>query len=135
MARTKSGEFPPFVKLLTLLQNGDVVSKEEIEQKLSSDIHTYRLSTYIWHIKTNTDGVVKVIKEGRNVIGYQITNPQIIKEYLKSIGADAFVPGQKTIKPSTSKFADKAVKSLSSLNAQPAENVQTEVQNYEEVTQ
>ena len=120
MARTKSGALPPFVKLLTLLQEGDVVTKDEIESKLGGDIYTYRLSTYIWHIKTNTDGVVKVIKDGRNVTGYQITNPQVIKDYLKSVGAESFVPGQATLKPSTSKFANKPVKSLAALQAKPA---------------
>ena len=116
MARTKSGALPPFVKLLTLLQEGDVVTKDEIESKLGNDIYTYRLSTYIWHIKTNTDGVVKVIKDGRNVTGYQITNPQVIKDYLKSVGAESFVPGQVTLKP----FASKPVKSLAALKAKPA---------------
>ena len=120
MARTKSGSLPPFVKLLTLLQEGNVVTKDEIESKLGGDIYTYRLSTYIWHIKTNTDGVVKVIKDGRNVTGYQITNPQVIKDYLKSVGAESFVPGQTTLKPSVSKFANKPVKSLAALQAKPA---------------
>lgn len=120
MARTKSGSLPPFVKLLTLLQDGNVVTKDEIEQKLGNDIYTYRLSTYIWHIKTNTDGIVKVIKDGRSVTGYQITNPQVIKDYLKSVGAENFVPGQITLKPSVSKFANKPVKSLASLKAKPA---------------
>ena len=120
MARTKSGSLPPFVKLLTLLQEGNVVTKDEIESKLGDDIYTYRLSTYVWHIKTNTKGVVKVIKDGRTVTGYQITNPQVIKDYLKSVGADTFVPGQAALKPSTSKFASKPVKSLAALKAQPA---------------
>jgi hypothetical protein len=119
MARTKSGALPPFVKLLTLLQEGNVVTKDEIESKLGNDIYTYRLSTYVWHIKTNTDGVVKV-KDGRAVTGYQITNPQVIKDYLKSVGAESFVPGQITLKPSASKFASKPVKSLAALKAKPA---------------
>jgi len=120
MARTKSGAMPPFVKLLTLLQEGNVVTKEEIEQKLGNEIYTYRLSTYVWDIKTHTNGVVKVVKNGRAVTGYQITNPQVVKDYLKLAGADSFVPGQTVLKPSTSKFANKSVKSLASLKAKPA---------------
>jgi hypothetical protein len=120
MARTKSGSLPPFVKLLTLLQEGNVVTKDEIEAKLGNDIYTYRLSTYIWHIKTNTDGIVKVVKDGRIVTGYQITNPQVIKDYLKSVGADSFVPGQTTLKPSVAKQVSSPVKSLASLKAKPA---------------
>jgi hypothetical protein len=63
---------------------------------------------------------VKVIKDGRNVTGYQITNPQVIKDYLKSVGAESFVPGRVTLKPSASKFASKPVKSLAALKAKPA---------------
>ncbi len=52
--------------------------------------------------------------------GYQITNPQVIKDYLKTVGAESFVPGQVTLKPSASKFASKPVKSLAALKAKPA---------------
>jgi len=123
MARTKSGNLPPFVKLLTLLQTGEVVTKDEIESKLGNDIYTYRLSTYIWHIKTNTKGVVKVIKDGRIVSGYQLTNPDAIKQFLIDAGAGNFVPGQTTLKPSTAKLAAASVKSLSGLKAKPAKAV------------
>jgi hypothetical protein len=120
MARTKAGDFTPYQKLLTLLQEGDVVTKDEIESKLGNDIYFYKLSTYVWEVKTKTPGIVKVIKTGRTVTGYQITNPDVVKAYLKSCGADKFVPGQTTLKPSVSKFAVKPVKSLAALKAKPA---------------
>ena len=41
MSRTKSGTFPPFVKLLTLLQEGTVVTKDERSEEHSSELsHT-----------------------------------------------------------------------------------------------
>ncbi len=105
MARTKAGDVAPFVKLLTLLKDGNVVTKADIESKLSKDIVVYRLSTYIWEIKSKTPGVVKVIKDGRAVSGYQITNPAEVEKYLAEV---------------TAKQAAKPVKSLASLNAKPA---------------
>lgn len=120
MARTKTGAHAPYVKLLALLQDGNIVTKDEIEAKLSNDIHVYRLSTYIWDIKTKTEGIVKVIKDGRAVTGYQITNPAVVKAYLAKVGIGDFVPGTGNIKPSASKFAAPKVKSLSGLKAKPA---------------
>ena len=120
MARTKAGTLPPFVKLLTLMQNGEIVTKEEIEQKLGKDIHTYRLSTYIWYIKTNTDAIIKVLKNGRYVVGYQITNPEAVKDFLKSFNTQSFVPGSGTITQSNSKFAQRYINSLAALKAKPA---------------
>jgi hypothetical protein len=120
MARTKAGDFTPYQKLLTLMQEGDVVTKDEIESKLGNDIYIYKLSTYAWEVKTKTPGILKVIKNGRTVVGYQIINPDVVKAYLKSCGADKFVPGQTTLKPSVSKFAVKPVKSLAALKAKPA---------------
>jgi hypothetical protein len=121
MARTKSGELAPYVKLLALLQDGNVVTKDDIDAKLGKDIHVYRLSTYVWEIKSKTPGVVKVIKDGKAVSGYQITNPAEVKTFLASqTGISNFVPGTGNVTPSNSKFANKPVKSLSSLKAKPA---------------
>ena len=38
------------------------VTVEEIETSLANEIHMYRLSTYIWHIKTMVGGVVSSIR-------------------------------------------------------------------------
>jgi hypothetical protein len=114
MARTKSGELAPYVKLLALLQDGNVVTKDDIDAKLGKDIH-------VWEIKSKTPGVVKVIKDGKAVSGYQITNPAEVKTFLASqTGISNFVPGTGNVTPSNSKFANKPVKSLSSLKAKPA---------------
>jgi hypothetical protein len=112
MARSKSNKVAPFQKLLTVLVSGKPVTLEEIETTLGKEIHMYRLSTYIWHIKTNANGVVKPIKNGRKVTAYQIINAKEMKDYLASVGVAGFKPGQTQIKPSISKLAD--------LDAKPA---------------
>jgi len=80
----------PYQKLLVLFeqkaklrtsapfQNVDL-SVEEIESSLGNEIHMYRLSTYIWHIKTNVNGVVSSIRGNtpetkRKVVAYRIHN-------------------------------------------------------------
>ena len=99
MAKTKpvkAVKLKPFEKLLTVMVSGKPVTIEEIESTLGDEIHMYRLSTYIWHIKTFANGVVKAIKDGRKVTAYQITNVSEVKQYMKSAGVTAanFVPGQ-----------------------------------------
>jgi hypothetical protein len=86
----------PFEKLITVMISGKPVTVEEIETTLGNEIHMYRLSTYIWHIKEFAGGVVKVIKDGRKVAAYQIMNVKEVQTYLKNqnIDTSAFVPGQ-----------------------------------------
>lgn len=96
----------PFEKLLTVLISGEPVTKDEIETKLGNDIYMYRLSTYIWHVKTIANGVVKSIKDGRIVKAYQLVNVDAVKKYLavRGINPSEFVPGASNKKVSVSKF-------------------------------
>ena len=96
MAKTKTVKLKPFEKLLTIMISGKPVTIDEIEATLGNEIHMYRLSTYIWHIKTFANGVVKAIKDGRKVTAYQITNVSEVKQYMKTAGVTSanFVPGQ-----------------------------------------
>ena len=57
------------------------VTVAEIHVKLCFDIHMYRLSNYIWNIKKN-GGYVRALKNGRDVVGYQLANPDTIKAHL-----------------------------------------------------
>jgi hypothetical protein len=88
----------PFEKLITVMISGKPVTVEEIETTLGNEIHMYRLSTYIWHIKEFAGGVVKVIKDGRKVSAYQIMNVKEVNEYMKRANIDVskFIPGQAT---------------------------------------
>ena len=98
MARGKSNKLAPFEKLMTIMVTGKPVTKEEIEATLGNEIHMYRLSTYMWHIKVNANGVIKVIKDGRKAVAYQIMNPDEIKKYMNTTGINksGFKPGQAT---------------------------------------
>jgi len=80
-------------KLVSVMLSGKIVTKDEIESLLGDQIQMYKLSTYIWAIKTKMNGTVKVIKDGRKVSGYQLLNPNDliavskVKEYMKQTGA------------------------------------------------
>jgi hypothetical protein len=79
----KKIKLKPFQKLLTIMISGKQVTKDEIQSLLGKEIMMYRISTYMWHIKTNANGVVKTIKDGRKVVGYQICNVDEVKQYMK----------------------------------------------------
>ena len=108
----KTIKLKPFEKLLTVMVSGKPVTIEEIDATLGNEIYMYRLSTYIWHIKTFANGVVKAIKDGRRVTAYQVINVKEVKEYMDRAGVTKanFVPGQVTKKPSIAKLADLAAK-------------------------
>jgi hypothetical protein len=108
MARGKSTKLKPFQKLLTIMADGNVVTVEEIDATLGKEIYMYRLSTYIWHIKTNANGVVRALKDGRKVTGYQIVNVKEVKEYMHRVGItkSGFTPGSVEKKPSIAKLSD-----------------------------
>lgn len=108
----KTIKLKPFEKLLTVMVSGKPVTIEEIDATLGNEIYMYRLSTYIWHIKTFAGGVVKAIKDGRKVTAYQIVNVKEVKEYMDRAGVTKanFVAGQVTKKPSIAKLADLAAK-------------------------
>ena len=112
----KSTKLQPFQKLLTVMVSGKPVTIVEIDATLGKEIYMYRLSTYIWHIKTFANGIVKPTKDGRKVTAYQIVNVDEIKEYMKRVGIDSanFTAGSKVKKPSQSKLAK-----LSDLDAKP----------------
>ena len=106
--KTKTMKLKPFQKLLTLMISGKPVTIEEIDTLLGKEIYMYRLSTYIWHIKTVANGVVKAIKTGRKVTAYQVMNVDQTKEYMLRVGitGSGFIPGVIVKKQSISKLAD-----------------------------
>ena len=105
---SKVTKLAPFQKLLTVMISGKPVMLTEIDTLLGKEIYMYRMSTYMWHIKVNANGVVKPIKDGRKVIGYQIMNVAEVKEYMNRAGISSsnFKPGSVEKKPSISKLAD-----------------------------
>ena len=108
VTKTKTMKLKPFQKLLTLMISGKPVTIEEIDTLLGKEIYMYRLSTYIWHIKTVANGVVKAIKTGRKVTAYQVMNVDQVKEYMARVGVtgSGFTPGVIVKKQSISKLSD-----------------------------
>lgn len=104
MAKTKTVKLKPFEKVLTVMISGKPVMKEELDALLGHEIYMYRISTYMWHIKTIANGVVKVVKDGRKVAGYQLVNVAEVKEYMKRAGVTTYTPSAK-VKP-VAKLAD-----------------------------
>jgi hypothetical protein len=139
MARGKSDKLAPFQKLMTVMASGKAVTIDEIDATLGKEIHMYRLSTYIWLMKTNANAVVKAIKDGRKITAYQIMNVADVKDYLKRVGATSFTPGQsqKIVKAKTKAAPAPAPKvaKLKDLKAEPvAKEVTEEVMEVTEVT-
>ena len=137
MARGKSNNLKPFEKLLLVMQDGNPVSVKDIETQLGKEIQMYRISTYMWHIKTFANGVIKTIKEGRSVKSYQLNNAATVKaEYIKNHSLVARASGTFTpkvvVKPKTGSPL-RGAKKLSKLvgtkpkadviNTPPVENV------------
>lgn len=85
-ATAKKVKLKPFQKLLTVMISGKPVTKDEIDTLLGHEIYMYRISTYMWHIKTNANGIIKVVKDGRKVAGYQLINVDEVKDYMKRVG-------------------------------------------------
>ena len=113
MPRGKSSKLKPFQKLLTIMVSGKEVKISEIETLLGKEIQMYRLSTYMWHVKTVANGIVKSIKDGRKVIAYQLCNVDEIKAYMNRVGISATATA-----PSVT--SNTKVNKLSDLNAKPA---------------
>ena len=106
----KKMKLKPFQKLLTVMISGKEVSKDEIDTLLGKEIQMYRISTYMWHIKTNANGIIKVVKDGRKVSGYQLVNVAEVKDYMKRAGVlDAgFTPVAKLADLKASEVKSKA---------------------------
>ena len=103
----KKVKLKPFQKLLTLMISGNAVTRDEIDTLLGKEIYMYRISTYMWHIKTITNGIIRIIKDGRKVTSYQLVNVDEVKEYMRRVGImnTNYTPGNITKNPSISKLA------------------------------
>lgn len=82
MAKSKTVKLKPFQKVLNVLISGKPVTKDEIDARFGSEIQMYRISTYMWHVKTFAGGIVKSIKDGRKVTAYQLMNVEQITKYM-----------------------------------------------------
>lgn len=144
MARGKSSKLKPFEKLLTIMITGKPVTLDEIETTLGNEIHMYRISTYIWHIKQFAKGVIKPIKDGRKVVSYQLMNIKEVKQYMDdNVDVNNFVPGKaskivrskksQTVAVSKPAKVTKPVTQISDLKAKKVEPKVDEIE-IEEIT-
>ena len=66
-------------KILVVLKSGNAITVDEIKASFAADIKTsalmYRLSTYIYDARKYDNAVIRVMKDGRKVTGYQLVNP------------------------------------------------------------
>lgn len=147
MPRGKSTKVKPYEKLMFVMSSGNPVTIEEIEATLGKEIHMYRLSTYIYEIKVKADGVIKTVKNGRQVVSYQLINADEVKKFMDRTGLTKsnFVPGQTAVTPSQAKafFAKqksqkktrKVVQKLEDLSATPVVSVPAPVTDEVVVTE
>jgi len=104
----KTAKLKPFQKLLTIMISGNAVTREEIDTLLGNEIYMYRISTYMWHIKTIANGIIRITKDGRIVTSYQLVNADEVKDYMRRTGISTsnFTLGDMVKKPSISKLDD-----------------------------
>lgn len=109
----KTRKMTPPLKIMNMLVSGNVVTKDEIERRLGDEIHMYLISTYMWQIKTQAKGIIRVAKNGRRVISYQLVNVKDIEAFLKEknalvspleIGKLSDLKAQKVSKAATEKL-------------------------------
>ena len=85
MARTKAGTPIRWERLLMVLGNGGPVTLKEIEDTMDYHVMS-RIGCEIYVVKLN-GGVVKVHKDGRKVVAYELVNPkEMIDKYLTPKG-------------------------------------------------
>lgn len=73
----KVAKVKPYEKLVQVMRTGEPVSPEQFADAFKDDAkmskNLYRLSAYMWEIRKN-GGVVKVAKDGKKVVSYQLLN-------------------------------------------------------------
>jgi hypothetical protein len=102
MARTKAKSAKSWERLIMLMVKGGPVTKQDIENNIEYDF-MYRLSSLMFEIKLH-GGVIKVQKDGRKVVSYELINIDEMKKYLTNRGLTN----------------TQSVGKLSDLNAKPA---------------
>jgi biotin operon repressor len=72
----KATENKQHMKVLSVLLSGEFVSKEQMETLLGKTVAFYRISTYIWKLRKREGALIEARRDGKNVAGYILTNPE-----------------------------------------------------------
>ncbi len=124
MARTISKNPRRWERLLMVLANGGVISKEQIGATMQYDA-VYRLSTEMWWLKKQ-GAVVKTHKTGREVSGYELVN---VKEMIKLLKDRGFAPLElvavksKPAKPATKPVTKTKTKTVAKIKTKPVQSM------------
>jgi hypothetical protein len=78
--------------LMVLVNRKGAVTEAEIASEMQYD-SMYRISTEFWRLKKR-GAVIKTIRDGRKVSGYELVNVDEMKTYLSSKGFTSFVPAK-----------------------------------------
>jgi hypothetical protein len=76
----------PFQKILSIMLSGQPINKKDMTKIFGEDFLMYKMSSYILDIKIFSGSPVKVIKDGRKVVSYQLMDIEKGKQYLRNIG-------------------------------------------------
>jgi hypothetical protein len=83
---TRKTTLRPFQKILSIMLNGQPINKKDMTKIFGEDFLMYKMSSYILDIKIFSGSPVRVIKDGRKVVSYQLIDVEKGKEYLRNIG-------------------------------------------------
>ena len=78
--------------LMVLINKNGVVTESEIAQEMQYD-SMYRISTEFWRLKKR-GAVIKTIRDGRKVSGYELVNTSEMEKYLNDKGILSFAPSK-----------------------------------------
>jgi hypothetical protein len=91
--------------LMVLVNRKGAVSESDIAAEMQYD-SMYRISTEFWRLKKR-GAVIKTVRDGRKVAGYELVNVDEMKTYLNGKGFASFTP-TKVAKTATSKAPAKS---------------------------
>ena len=116
-------------KILKVMLTGQEVNKESLEAMPEmKDVPLYRLSTFIWRIKV-TGGVVKAVKDGRKISGYQLLNTDEMRKYFdkrEKVFADAAKKEEEKQQKKLQRAAVKATKPVQAKKVKKLKDLQAD---------
>jgi hypothetical protein len=103
--------------LMVLVNRKGVVTEADIASEMQYDA-MYRISTEFWRLKKR-GAVIKTVRDGRKVSGYELVNVKEMKQYLNDKGFASFAPSAvaktvavETLKPAKAPAKAKAEKTV-----------------------